>query len=78
MLDKLYVLVRWRVGFLEVSYRKDGMPIHLPKSTADVKITQNEFSELYEKTYEYLAQYIDLTAFNRQHQEARERLGKFY
>ena len=76
LLEKLYTLIRWRVNFLEKSYRKDGIPIYIPKSTGN-SITQKEFSELYEKAYEYFSEYIDMTEFIEQYQKTREKNGKY-
>ncbi len=76
-LEKLYVLIRWRVGFIETSWRPDGFPVYIPKSTSNEKITQKEFSELYERVYLYFAKYINMINFDEQHREARERLNKY-
>ena len=75
---KLYTLLRFRVGFTKTDYDKDGLPQVQAKSTANGSIKEQEFSDIYSQIYQYLANYIDMTDFNIQHQQAREKLGKFY
>lgn len=76
-LEKLYTLIRFEAGWLEVGYNKDGMQVVRAKSTSREKCSQRQLSDLYDKALNYIGTTVDLTQFEVQHQAARERLGKF-
>ena len=77
-IEKLYTLVRFQAEWVDVDYDRDGMQRIRARSTSREKCTEEQLSEIYEKTYQYFADNLDMTGFNIQHQQARESRGKYF
>jgi hypothetical protein len=76
--SKLYTLTRFVADWVDVDYNRDGEQIITARSTAREKCNQQQLSTVYEKTYDFFADHVDMKDFEITHAKAREKLGKFY
>lgn len=62
--------------YVELALDKDVQQVYIPIQFSTM--TTKELGEFYDKMYQWLCDKYDMTAYAEKHQQARERLGKYF